>query len=97
MTTKLPQDLMDAALAGDKLSLQQVQTLEKDLYRQPHNLPARAALLTYYFRRGFSSRQDRINRRKHVLWMIKNEPSANLTGQSFATRYRCQASKIQRL
>ena len=68
------------AMAGRKLSAKAVSDLESRVAGHPDDLSARTMLLGYYFMGRAASPDARLGRRKHVLWIIKNRPEAQIAG-----------------
>ena len=65
--------------AGSELTGEEATVLEEQLERDAHNLPIRTQLLGYYYnsaRYRDQSAQDQ--KRKHLLWLIRNAPEAGV-------------------
>ena len=56
--------------------------LEAQLTQQPFDMPARAKLLGYYYYQWMRPGADaaRAARRRHILWIIQNQPDSQLAG-----------------
>jgi hypothetical protein len=66
---------------GEPLNAKQALALDAALLRDPSDMEARAKLLGYYFSSASNSlgNEGRIRaRRKHILWLIANQPSSKL-------------------
>lgn len=66
------------AMAGGRMNAAQAAKLETALEAKPDDLSSRTKLLGYYFTKGRGPGEALNNRRKHVLWVIKNQPGADL-------------------
>jgi tetratricopeptide (TPR) repeat protein len=70
------------AMSGRTLTAQQVAEMEAAIAQHPDDLTARTKLLGYYFmsrHTGAAAKEGR----KHVLWIIKNRPEAEIAGTPF--------------
>jgi hypothetical protein len=72
-------DATSEAMAGRQFSAQQVVELEAAVAKDPNDLSARTKLLGYYFTARYSG-DSKAAARKHVLWIIKNRPEAEIAG-----------------
>lgn len=61
----------------------QVTALEDKLRSYPQDSIARQQLLTHYMREQFRSPEARQARQRHVLWLIENQPKAQLRAPEF--------------
>ncbi len=77
-------DATSLALAGGKLSEAAAQELENALKQTPDDLSIRTQLLGYYFLRQRESASIRKTREQHVLWVIQNDPEAEIAGTPYA-------------
>ena len=81
-------DFEQAVHQGRRLSAHEAQALEQRLERELGDLSARAQLLAYYFFRS-SREQDpelaKAARQRHILWLIRNHPEAELAGMPVAS------------
>jgi hypothetical protein len=68
------------AMQGSNMPASEAAKLEKQLKAHPRDLSARTKLLGYYSLRRFRSASDKATRAKHILWIIKNEPAAEVAG-----------------
>lgn len=66
-------------VAGFKLSTQQAQQLEKDILTNPNDTEKRQKLLAYYF----SHFELQPKRDKHILWLIQNQPEAQVLRETY--------------
>jgi tetratricopeptide (TPR) repeat protein len=73
-----PADFYQDAMKGGKMNAAQAAELETALEAKPDDVPSRTKLLGYYFGKGFGPGQALKNRRKHVLWIIRNQPGSKL-------------------
>lgn len=71
-------DFHQDAMIGHRLNADQVAELETALEAKPDDLSSRTKLLGYYFSKGRGKGDTLKNRRKHVLWVIKNQPGSDL-------------------
>jgi tetratricopeptide (TPR) repeat protein len=83
----IPETTSAARLAreGRGLSAIRVSELEDRLKNTPHDLPARARLLGYYFSTAddaIGSEATRQARRRHILWLIEHHPENDITSLS---------------
>jgi hypothetical protein len=67
------------ALGGSQLSAKQAADLEAAVAKDPNDLAARTKLLGYYFAASTTD-DSKAAIRKHVLWIIKNHPEAEIAG-----------------
>ena len=65
---------------GLKLSEQDAKMLEKKLKTNPNDMEIRAKLLGYYFHHSSRSSLARLERQKHILWIIQNHPESEIAG-----------------
>lgn len=63
---------------GRRLNAAQVAELETALEAKPDDLSSRTKLLGYYFSKGRGPGEAMKNRRKHVLWVVRNQPGSDL-------------------
>ena len=68
------------AMAGYTLDAKAAAELESLVARTPDDLSARTKLLGYYSNQRFTSGEAQENHRKHVLWIIRNHPEADIAG-----------------
>src|SRR5262245_13638262 len=73
-----------AAAAGSQLSEAAAAALEQKLAKAPDDLETRTVLLGYYFRGQYGSPEHQAARRRHVLWVIRNHPDAEVAGLPYA-------------
>jgi Flp pilus assembly protein TadD len=71
------------AMAGLKLNAKQAAELEAAVAKNPDDLSARTKLLGYYCTSRHTSDDAKAANRKHVLWIIKNQPEAEIAGTPF--------------
>jgi hypothetical protein len=73
------EDAVRTTMAGRQLSANQAAELEAAVAKDPNDLSARTKLLGYYA--GASNTDEsKATIRKHVLWIIKNRPDAEIAG-----------------
>src|SRR3954449_815428 len=72
------------AMAGGTLSSKEAQNLEAALEKSPDDKVARIKLLGYYLVSRNTNELAKSSCRKHVLWVIKNHPEAEITGMPYA-------------
>src|SRR3954470_18272781 len=82
-------DATKVAMAGLRLDADQAAELEAAIAKNPADLSARTKLLGYYFNSRYSAADAKAAQRKHVLWIIKNTPEAEIAGTPF-----CQIDAI---
>ena len=73
---------------GRKLSVADVNDLERKLIKNPGDLAARAKLLGFFShasKRVFGTAATIEARRRHIAWLIRNHPEAPIAGSSEAT------------
>lgn len=73
-----PMDFYQDAMDGSTMNAAQAAELEAGLETKPDDLSSRTKLLGYYFTKGRRPGEAVHNRRKHVLWVIKNHPGSGL-------------------
>lgn len=80
-------DVGQLVRAGSGLSRQEVERLEARLKADPDDLADRARLLGYYFAslRVLGADATMQARRRHILWIIRNHPEAEIAGLSQTT------------
>jgi hypothetical protein len=66
------------AMSGSRLTAEEVESLEKQIEKNPHDITARTKLLGYYFGKQYQDRSAREAKRKHVLWLILNSPESEV-------------------
>jgi len=66
------------AMSGSRLTAEEVESLEKQLEKNPHDITSRTKLLGYYFGKQFQNQSAREAKRKHVLWFIMNSPESEV-------------------
>src|SRR5215210_116151 len=71
---------------GAKLNRVAAQGLEAAVEKNPNDLAARAQLIGYYYYQWMQPGEAaaKAARRRHILWLIENQPEAQLTGVSEA-------------
>ena len=71
---------------GAKLNPAVAQELEATIEKNPNDLNARAKLIGYYYYQWMKPGEAaaKAARRRHILWLIENQPEAPLTGLSEA-------------
>jgi tetratricopeptide (TPR) repeat protein len=74
-----PGDGYRLALEGNRLTAEQVAVQEASVQKNPNDLAARTRLLGYYFTRQ-DSPANQAARAKHILWIIQNNPEAEIAG-----------------
>src|SRR4051794_36886128 len=72
------------ALAGGTLPSKEAQKIEAALEKSPDDMAARTRLLGYYLVSRNTNELAKSACRKHVLWMIKNHPEAEIAGMPYA-------------
>ena len=71
------------AMSGSKLTLEEVESLEKRIEQNPHDVASRTKLLGYYFGKQYQIQSARKAKRKHVLWLILNSPESEVLGTPY--------------
>jgi tetratricopeptide (TPR) repeat protein len=72
-------------MVGHSLTAEQVSILELALVGDPDNLSVRTKLLGYYAPPRSNSKDAIEARRRHILWIIKNHPEAEIAGTTFTS------------
>jgi len=67
-------------MTGANLSEADVQLLEQQIKKDPHDVIARTKLLGYYSRRQFRDSSAREAKQNHILWLIQNAPGSEVLG-----------------
>ena len=70
----------EIAMEGRDLSPEAARTLEDTVRSNPSDLWARTMLLGYYRGQEYTSDEARTQYEQHVLWLVKNAPSADVVG-----------------
>ncbi len=81
-------DAYDMIQAGEKLSPDEVEQLEKQLVEDSQDRVARKKLLGYYWQRQRRDTKAKSARQRHVLWMIANAPEDEIHSMPY-----CQLNK----
>jgi hypothetical protein len=71
-------DVYKLTMSGGKLTAEKADKLEQQLAQNPSDIDLRTKLLGYYFRHTFKMPSARQAKCKHVLWLIKNSPEAEV-------------------
>lgn len=71
------------AMAGHQLDAGEAENLEAILRRRPDDLTARTELLGYYSRHEFGDKSAREAKTRHIVWLIRNHPEAEVLGLPF--------------
>jgi len=66
------------AMSGYRLTAEEVESLEKQIEKDPNDITSRTKLLGYYFRKQFQDKSARQAKQKHVLWLILNSPESEV-------------------
>ncbi len=66
------------AMSGYRLAAEEVESLEKQIEKNPHDITSRTKLLGYYNGEQFQNQSAREAKRKHVLWLILNSPESEV-------------------
>jgi hypothetical protein len=82
-------DVYALAMSGRNLRPAQVHELEAAIDKNPTDLSVRAKLLGYYFTSRITDETAKTEARKHVLWIIQNQPASELAGTPY-----CQLDAI---
>ena len=78
---KQPAFAMDAhslAMSGRRLTAEEVESIEKQIEKNPRDITSRTKLLGYYFGKQYQNQSAREAKRKHVLWLILNSPESEV-------------------
>ena len=59
-------------MRGSRLTAEEVESLEKQIEKDPDDITSRTILLGYYFRKQYTNKSAREAKQKHVLWLIMN-------------------------
>ena len=73
----------ELAMSGRQLSAEKVQSLEKQVERDPQDITSRTKLLGYYFGKSYQDPSARKAKQKHVLWLIVNSPESEVLGTPY--------------
>jgi len=66
------------AMSGRRLTAEEVESLEKQIEKNPRDITSRTKLLGYYFGKQYQNQSAREAKRKHVLWLILNSPESEV-------------------
>jgi len=77
------QDVYELTEAGERLTPEKINALERYLVENPQDIDARTKLLGYYHGRQFNYESDRETVAKHVLWLINNAPDSEVLGTPY--------------
>lgn len=66
------------AMSGRTLTVEEVESLEKQIENNPRDITSRTKLLGYYFGKQFQNQSAREAKQKHVLWFILNSPESEV-------------------
>jgi hypothetical protein len=66
------------AMSGYRLTAEEVESLEKQIEKDPNDITSRTKLLGYYSRKQFQDKSARQAKQKHVLWLILNSPESDV-------------------
>ena len=66
------------AMRGSRLTAEEVESLEKQIEKDPNDITSRTKLLGYYFRKQYTNKSAREAKQKHVLWLILNSPESEV-------------------
>jgi len=70
--------------SGQKMTLEEKETLESHVSRNPRDIDARTRLLGYYFLKGRQDTDAASAKRRHVLWLIENAPESEVAASPYA-------------
>jgi len=72
------QDAHKLTQLGGEMSREDAVSLEEHVKENPHNSVSRTKLLGYYFIKGRQDANAKSAKRDHVLWLIENDPDAEV-------------------
>jgi len=75
----------DLVLSGRKLTAEEVESLEKQIEKEPNDITSRTKLLGYYFHKQYQNKLARKAKQKHVLWLILNSPESDILATPYGT------------
>ena len=79
-TTTSGQDARRLIMSGRILTVEEAESLEKQLEQNPKDIALRTELLGYYFRKQYTKLSAREARQKHILWLVVNAPESEVLG-----------------
>lgn len=65
-------------MSGSRLTAEEVESLEKQIEKEPNDITSRTILLGYYFRKQYQNKSACEAKQKHVLWLIQNLPESEV-------------------
>lgn len=77
-STAFAVDVNRLAMNGSRLTTEEVESLEKQIEKDPNDITSRTILLGYYFRKQYQDKSAREAKQKHVLWLILNSPESEV-------------------
>ena len=77
MALTVSADVYKLTMSGGKLKPSEVTKLEQQLARNPQDIDLRTKLLGYYWRKRSDLNSQQM-KREHILWLIKNAPTAEV-------------------
>ena len=75
--TAFAESVSRLTMSGSRLTAEEVESLEKQIEKDPNDITSRTKLLGYYFRKQFQ-KSARDAKQKHVLWLILNSPESEV-------------------
>lgn len=82
-STAFAVDVDRLAMSGIRLTAEEVESLEKQIEKDPNDISSRTILLGYYRRKQFTNQSAREAKRKHVLWLILNSPESEVLATTY--------------
>ena len=77
-TTAFAKDVWRLTMSGHTLTSEEVESLEKQIEKNPNDITSRTKLLGYYFIENLQNQSAREARQKHILWLILNSPESEV-------------------
>ena len=81
-STAFAVDISRLEIRGIRLKAEEVESLEKQIEKEPNDITSRTILLCYYSRKQFQEKSAREAKQKHVLWLILNAPESAVLATS---------------
>jgi len=83
-TICMAEDAHQLVMLGRQLNRDDVAALEKELQEKPDDIESRTKLLGYYFINERNDAAAKTAKQRHILWLIKNAPEAEVLGLPYS-------------
>ncbi|TWU34331.1 tetratricopeptide repeat protein [Novipirellula artificiosorum] len=77
-------DAHSIARLGGQMDAKAKTTVEQQVAKNPQDIESRTKLLGYYFMNGRMDPDAKSEKRRHVLWLIKNAPESEILGLPYS-------------